>query len=647
MLKYAFKYFCIVFVLVLCAVSQNTVIAEPYNDYIQKANVNIITDFTVTKVEYLFEIINLHNVNLLKEINIVLPFANIADLQVFRNNLEANYVLNHKDIFTELIINLTPDLLRSYEKLLIKISFTTTDIVYVVGNFNILKVDIKYKFKINYSIFVPKEFNNPLYSNVKYSTSADAHFNIFSFSTSYGFYFVFGSQHDLEIGLILSLIDDTTHNNNNLNRINDYFLLNVLPISSFQNYSYNLFTFPDGSIALSDHLGNNYIALPMKLESSVSTEWRAKVYGNSYNTEFFKKLSKVDYSNLLNDNVNDYVVSLNEVLTKYDASNELAYLSSIYDFLISGYDISFDSIFSTNNNYFIKENLNKKKLTQIEFCLIMYEMHNNISKYNNSNSKLFMLYGYLKIPEVIGLEFGQPHLWCELVQDGVRYIFDPLLQQKTGFIFNGSKNIDRIAFGIWNPHNLYDPVLGLRNNSYKQTIFRVTSTPHTDMVTKINKDIIVSINLDDMSSNQARYITVINNTTHQFSLNVENQNSIILPVISIALSNNTNNLVAKLPLVSNYFYYALKPFERKNFIVNFNISLDFFFEGKTTYYFHLESLESFNNFSESFDLYVKPNYIVISFIVLILLTTGFLIIIMLLYFVLLKKFFRYIKTNKK
>src|SRR5690606_19261440 len=76
-----------------------------------------------------------------------------------------------------------------------------------------------------------------------------------------------------------------------------------------------------------------------------------------------------------------------------------------------------------------------------------------------------VVYGYLIWPEFSGFDNNLPHVWVEYQDISGMVVMDPFLEALVGFDSFDVPPSNRLTFGVWNPQNQQDSVLGLLSSS--------------------------------------------------------------------------------------------------------------------------------------------------------------------------------------
>lgn len=563
----------IIFVFLIFFIKSNVVIAIDNN--IENLVVKITTDFEITNVTYTFTIQNKDPKQIINSIEVQLPFINISDVKVFYNNSEVKFSDYKKDIFYFLNIDLSSKELRFGQSGNFKITFLVNDLVEITDSNIFLKVNKKINYLGKFVLSYPKSYGLPIFSNIQaYNLTSDNMFNILEFTTLDPFFFVFGNKNTIDIsmfGIVYPLISKKNY------------ILNLLPVSKYQSYLYSTLFGID--TVFTDKYGNNFGVINFSEKNNTySFNFSARIFKDKYqyDKDFFKDID-IDYLNTLYIK-NDYSF-LKFFEDPKDSASLNSYIENLYQTILEYYNLDSSRYFPIDLKYFTNENFIKNNIiTQTEFCLLLDKYITNNSVFGINDYIFFIAYGYLMYPEIYSIDFGEPHLWCELLYKDNIYIFDPLLSKKGGhnFVRNTSSYArDRIYFGVWDPTNEYDNLLGLKDNVYKQKIYRTNINLSAFDFLDQN-----DIEIDFLNKDYNDFVSGQNINQKVF---IKNKSNKIIPIKNLIVNENIKIKQLKF---FDLFYISILPQQRIDIEIFFEPQNNIFFTGQEVFQIKIDSFET-------------------------------------------------------
>lgn len=404
-----------------------------------------------TKVVYEFIFSSTDSINLVDGVELSIPFQNIRNLKAFRSNQRIDVEIIDKQIYSKIkaSFRLNPVYPNRVEK--IRLEFESDSILETVQNSYTFKLPKTPTEKLLYQITYPSKLGRPIFSNSNTYTinSLDNNLQIVT-SDNTGIFFVWGEENQLDISFVSTVQKSS---------VEGYYLFNILPSISRQSHIYS--TMYGADLGLYDKFKNNYALVRIGPEiKPFNFSARVFIRSNSYESETTPFYS-ISLENLPQQNIQKLSENLKKEVDVLDKFRDI-----YADILSLQNDFDLENYFPTEFKQSSKEVSSIFSLnTQVESCLALVHFGYQLE------IKGLIKFGYLIYADSLGLEFGQPHLWCEFSYKDKVYIFDPLAQRRTQFSFSATSPLDRISMGIWHPSQRYNNVLGLLSGEI-QEIFK-------------------------------------------------------------------------------------------------------------------------------------------------------------------------------
>ncbi len=193
-------------------------------------------------------------------------------------------------------------------------------------------------------------------------------------------------------------------------------------------------------------------------------------------------------------------------------------LEIVYNYLVNNARVDFEHLESTDQLLNLEERvslLSQNKFNSLEIAYIFSGYLSNLDIEHRID------YGYFY--GVNWPEFNEqmPHVWVEVDIDGETLVYDPFLDKATGMSFAGVSDVGRVRFGIWDPTQTADVLLGLAG-------------PGIRLRPEVADDVVIASSSDTQLG------------VHPITLGIEapqSMNSIQQYTVTVKLQNNTTTII--------------------------------------------------------------------------------------------------------
>jgi len=585
------------------------------NTEIQKSILSInINQDNSANVWYWIEIKNNNTEKLVSEISLVIPFVNIKNLKIEKNNQSVNYKVGTFEKYTKINIELGQYSIYPLKNEILKISFLVNDILKKQSNntekYALFVGELSGELS-TYSITYNKSFGDLIFTNIENYKKKEFENEIsIEYSEKKNGLFIIGKNSSLDIGFISSVSSKDSENK--------YYLFHILPNLSRQKHEYT--TFYGADYGVYDEFGNRFAVF--KLED------QTKQFNFVANVSIDNKNELIKIPKKYNFNINNLPTNIQQNMSKIFEGSEID--------LKEAFKMLYKEILRTSQKtetHFPKVNLDNLKFissisSQIEACGIIVFFAEKFGV--NSVIK----YGYLIYPELLSIEFGLPHLWCEIEINKNVYVLDPYLEKLTGNSFEMNNPLDRITMGIWHPSQKYNNVLGLLNNKPQKIIRnKIENRIEEDNTTTKLEMLISSLPRKAISGEWITGNIVFKNNTNKF-----------FEVSSIEIKDTNYKFLD----LANGLYFGILPYGNSLKTIKFSPVEDIYFEGEKNFVFLTKINDSELEISKEVKISFNQNKEKINQLniqIIILIISGILSTLMLIY--LIKSIFHKSVDNKQ
>lgn len=310
-----------------------------------------------------------------------------------------------------------------------------------------------------------------------------------------------------------------------------------------------------GNYGVSNQFGNNFAVVQIPQNEKIEVDIVASI-----DLKSTRKNEPPPKYNLYLDYDSDFFQSINQVVNDTEMSFEGKYKyinEEIKQNSRSNKQLSIK--WESGPDIWYKFTTGTTSLNAFELCYLIGSMAEFFG------DEFRMYYGYLLFPSFSSFDISLPHLWCEVEQGGNKILVDTFLENLTGSNYYNKKVADRITIGVAHPDFAYDPILGLREESYSP--IRISFLEFFESTNEMSP---ITATLNTPSK-------VLSGEFFEGTLQVKNERNNFLPFTDILINGRSE--------IGNIFVhrdlnFGLLPFRKNNFQLNFLRELNIFFDGE-------------------------------------------------------------------
>ncbi len=360
----------------------------------QKFEIDINSDFSGS-AQYVIELKNNYENKVIESYQMAMPLTKVTGIEAFLDNNPVNVSLVQNNVLIKFESKAIPPLKSAS----LNIKFIAKELVSYVSGMYFLRVNKAIQSEsISYTINFPSSLKDYYYITASNPVTEN---NQIKFSSKGGFFIAWGNPPLVNLAFFAQVVADS-----------------------------NLRFFNLPSLKLNfDTVYKSIKGVEYGLEDKYNNLWGGITSGNS---EFsFETVIKPGNS-ILPSNYPNYSNFVEDLKNEQDFERHKEYSSQ------SSIEI---------NEYLKKLQVNKNIYPAFSYCKAL----GAIAK--EKNVAFVIEYGYLIFDELKEKNSKTLHIWCSVIEDNKKILFDPYLEVVSGYSFFNNNALDRVILGIWDPES--------------------------------------------------------------------------------------------------------------------------------------------------------------------------------------------------